>query len=165
MAKRGPPPKPSALLDDGNWRKKKRKNEPKPKVEAPSCPDWLPAEAKEEWNRIVPILIEMKILTGADRVCLENYCLAYGRAVQMQRFIDEHGYSYSTETGFRKYPEVGILEQAQQLMKGFLSEFGLSPASRSRVAATEPENEAAPKDEKFFQGRDTSSKAVLKVIG
>ena len=149
-------------MKDDNWRKKQRKNEPQPKVEAPDCPAWIPQEAKDEWNRIVPILVEMKILTHADRVALTNYCVAYGRAVQAHQFIDEHGFSYSTETGFRKYPEVAILEKAQDQMRAFLQEFGLSPASRSRVAAHEPGNSDVPSDEKFFRGRARNG---MKVVG
>lgn len=158
MAKRGPPPKPSALMADDNWRKKRRKAEPKVEVQELGCADWLPVKAKEEWNRIVPILFEMQILCESDRTCLENYCLAYDRVVNCQKFIDENGYSYSTESGFRKYPEVAILEQAQTQVRAFLSEFGLSPASRSRVAAVEKDPDDVPADEQFFKGRKTTLK-------
>jgi P27 family predicted phage terminase small subunit len=40
------------------------------------APQWLSADAKAEWRRVMPHLIERRILTDADLGGLENYCVA-----------------------------------------------------------------------------------------
>ena len=55
------------------------------------APDWLPADARAEWERIVPILARRKILTEADLGMVEGFCLAAGLVREMQRDIAQHG--------------------------------------------------------------------------
>lgn len=39
--------------------------------EFPPAPEWLDAVAKEEWNRVAPMLSSCKLLTEADTKALE----------------------------------------------------------------------------------------------
>ena len=44
----------------------------------PRAPACLSANAKGGWRRVVPLLIERRILTDADLGVLESYCVAIG---------------------------------------------------------------------------------------
>ncbi len=67
MGRRGPAPKPTVLvLMEGNRGKRPiNKREPKPDEFRHKPPEHLDAQAKKEWNRLVPILTRMKVLTEA----------------------------------------------------------------------------------------------------
>lgn len=161
MGKRGPPPTPTAILEArGSWRAKGRKGEPEVEVKEPPCPGWLPKEAKAEWKRIVPILLNLKVLTEADQAALQNYCLAHSQIVELQRIISKEGYTYEDRGIVKKRPEVGILQNAQKIVKTFLVEFGLSPASRARLGAGAAEEGAKSEDEQFLDGADNGLRVV-----
>jgi P27 family predicted phage terminase small subunit len=138
----GRPPKPTRLrLIQGNPGKRALpKNEPRPVAKAPSCPPWLSKEAKTEWKRIAPKLLRLGLLTEIDRAALAGYCQCWARWREAERAITRHGMTFVTESGYVcQRPEVGISKHARQGMRAFLAEFGMSPASRTRVAASRPE--------------------------
>lgn len=70
MAKRGRKPKPTALkkLEGNPGKRPLNELEPMPRVSMLRCPNWLEPEAKKEWRRLAPVLIDAGILTGADRI-------------------------------------------------------------------------------------------------
>ena len=159
MGRRGPPAKPTATkVLEGTFRKDRaQKHEPKPKLETPSVPNWLNAEAKREWRRIVPLLESLNLMTKPDRAALAGYCQAYSRWRQAERILDAEGLtmSYTTQTGYQIWqarPEVAIAQQSSKLMKAFLSEFGLTPASRTRINAPPPAEEKKDKAKEFMFG-------------
>src|SRR5262245_13906554 len=45
-------------------------------TEMPSAPAWLEAIGREEWNRVVGLLLEMQILSSVDLQPLAAYCQA-----------------------------------------------------------------------------------------
>lgn len=140
---RGRPRKPTYLkVLHGTYRPDRApKNEPQPDPSTPSCPKWLHPEAKREWRRIVPHLERLGLLTQVDRAALAAYCQLYARWWEAERAIKAHGLTQVTESGYvAQRPEVGIANSAIKQMRAYLSEFGLSPASRSRIdAPTAPE--------------------------
>ena len=88
MGRRGPAPLPTKTLElRRSWRAKKRRNEPKPPVEIPTCPSWLDREAKAEWQRVVPQLKRLGIIAKIDRACLAGYYLALRRLKQLKYII------------------------------------------------------------------------------
>lgn len=139
MGRRGPAPKPTHLkIIEGTFRKDRAPaNEPKPKPYVPTCPRWLGHEAKAEWRRIVPELMQLGLLTKIDRSALAAYCGAYEMWYEAKKSLDEAGTLVQvTESGYvAPRPEVGIINSALKTMKAFLAEFGMSPASRTRVNA------------------------------
>lgn len=103
---------------------------------------YLAKEAKAEWRRVAPILIdERKVLTEADLAALENYCIAVGT---MQRASRELNSSTLLIAGKRN-PLSTILLQAQQQQLRAAGELGLTPAARSRATISD----AASDDEDF----------------
>lgn len=132
----GPAPKPTRLKElAGNPGKRPlNQREPKPTEGMPSRPDWLSAEGKREWRRVTRELGAMGLLAKADRAALANYCLWWSVLVDAVRVLKEQGMTFKMPTGYvQQRPEVAIAQKAAMLCKGFLTEFGLTPASRSRI--------------------------------
>lgn len=107
-------------------------------------PDWLPVDARAEWERIVPILTERRILTDADIGTLENYCLAMGQVREMQKEIARLGavqliYKVDKDgtarvINSRKNPAVAVQADAMTRARLLAAELGATPVSRSRPA-------------------------------
>lgn len=100
-------------------------------VVAPSAPAWLASEAKREWRRVVPSLVQRRILTTADLGSLENYCVAIGRVRQVETML---------QAGFT--PELfRAQDKAMTTARQLAAELGLTPVSRSRPAVRESDND------------------------
>jgi P27 family predicted phage terminase small subunit len=101
----------------------------------PDCPDWLDEEAKAEWQRIVPELDAMGLLSRVDRPALAAYCTAWSRWVNAEEQVRKFGpIVKSPERGFpMKSPYLSIADQALEIMRKMMVEFGLTPSSRSRI--------------------------------
>lgn len=99
------------------------------------APDWLSPHARAEWRRVLPILIERKVLTGADYGLLESYCVAYG---QIRTMADEitalpSHFVNSEKGGPRPHPAIRLQHEAMNQARRLAAELGLSPVSRSRA--------------------------------
>lgn len=141
MARRGRPRKPTHLkLLEGTYRPDRAvKNEPRPPVEAPSCPTWLHREAKREWRRVMPQLLAAGLITHLDRAALAAYCQCYAYWWEADRAIKRHGTTQVTDKGYiAPRPEVAMRKSALAEMRRFGAEFGLSPGTRSGVSAAAP---------------------------
>ena len=117
--------KPNIAID----RDAVRKNMPAPK--------WLSADAKAEWNRVFPILLDRKILTVADLGSLENYCVAIGTVREMEKKLQAEGHVFATESGLKRHPATAIQAVAMATARQLAAELGLTPVSRSRPAIRE----------------------------
>lgn len=104
---------------------------------APEAPNWMDADAAKEWKRVLPILIERRILTRADLGSLENYCLAIGQVRQCERHLQEHGHVVDVDGVMKRNPSVGIQSDAMTRSRLLAAELGLTPVSRSRPAIRE----------------------------
>lgn len=145
----GPAPKPTRLkLLAGNPGKRKlNKYEPKPARKAPKCPSHLSKEAKKEWKRIVPELEDLGLLTRVDMAALGAYCAAFGRWVEAEKALKQEGLTVTTPNGHvQKSPWLTIADKALDQLRKYIVEFGLSPASRTKVSAQPKEDT----EEDFF---------------
>ena len=112
------------------------KNEPQPELKIPDCPEHLEGEALKEWNRITVILDNLGLLSEMDRTALAAYCQVYGRWVRAEKAVAANGLTVETTHGnIVQNPEVGIANKALELMRKYLVEFGMSPASRPKVSS------------------------------
>lgn len=147
MGKRGPAPKPTKLKKlQGTYREDRApENEPEPPLGAPACPDWLNDLAKEEWQRIVPDLIEVGLLTKIDRAALAGYCHAWSEWQQMEADIEEEGIDQLTGTGTtQRRPQVMVRDKAIERCYRFAKEFGLTPSSRTGISVPEKRKDSNP---------------------
>jgi P27 family predicted phage terminase small subunit len=122
-------------------------------------PTWIQGEARREWKRIVPELLELGLLTLVDRVALAAYCQAWAELVECTKVLQAEGrlvrepiMSRGEEPQkigekIRKHPIVAMQRDAFARVKVFLAEFGLSPSSRSRVRTISKPTEDDPLQE------------------
>lgn len=99
----------------------------------PKAPTWLSKDARAEWRRIMPLLVERRILTDADLGGVENYCTAIGRVREIERLIQASP-SFDARL-FR------ASDKAMQTARQLAAELGLTPVSRSRPAIRDDEHE------------------------
>jgi P27 family predicted phage terminase small subunit len=150
MGLRGPRPTPTHLkLIRGNpGQRALNKREPMPALPArpPKPPSFLTGYAREEWDRIVVEAFHLKLVTALDLNPLAAYCDAYERwrtaketiAAMGERDPVTHGFIVKTQSGgAAPNPFVLIAQNAARDMVRFASEFGLTPAARSRISAIE----------------------------
>ena len=115
------------------------KAEPRPPRGVPPMPKHLPETARQLWRWLAPRLDDSQVLTKVDGPALELLCDAYAEYRAARAVIEAQGATYGldTEVGgtmVRTRPEVGIAADAWRRMRAMLTEFGLTPASRSKVS-------------------------------
>ena len=155
MAVRGRKPTPTALkvLEGNPGKRKLNEAEPKPKRKAPICPKWLEDEAKKEWKRLAKKMETLGILTEVDMAAFAGYCQAYARWKEAEEFLTLHGPTVRTPSGYwQQVPQVSIANNYLKLMGKFASEFGLTPASRSRIIASAESTESKDEMEQLLGG-------------
>lgn len=152
MGKRGPRPKPTAIKKlEGTYRKDRAPAaEMDPHKGIPARPAYLSKLAAAEWDRVVPQLAELGVLTLVDGGVLEGYCSNYGIAVAMQLKADKTPI-VKTPFGPKTNPAVGEARKAWALARQYAAELGLSPAARTRVSAP-PKPTEEDKTEAFLFG-------------
>jgi P27 family predicted phage terminase small subunit len=98
------------------------------------------------------------MLTPADRTAFAAYCVAYSTHVRAELALrDKPTQAYKTPGGvLRPWPEIQISNQALEKMHRFLTEFGLTPSSRSRLNIDTP---GRPSDDEDFLFGDGGSPA------
>ena len=139
MGQRGPKPTPTALLRRrGSKEVAARKNEPKPAPGAPVCPKHLKGEARAVWNRLVPDLDAVGMLSRVDAGALERYCVMFVRWRECEAVIRADGpvMSMKTENGsdyHQQRPEVGMASKLHGHLKDLETAFGLTPSARARL--------------------------------
>lgn len=102
-------------------------------TDVPCMPSWLPPEAEDEWNRILPDLIKRGVLTATDLGAVESYCLAWGTVRRCQRKLAEEGDTIETKAGPKRHPALQTLQQMMVESRRLSAELGLTPASRSKA--------------------------------
>jgi len=116
-------------------------------------PDFLNDEAIRIWNRLIPMLEEMGLLTLADGDSLALYCQSFARLAECERIINEEGITYKTYTStgelsqIKQRPESRLAKELTMVVNRLGKEFGLSPSARAHLNVQDA-NQNAPKTEK-----------------
>lgn len=103
-------------------------------TKAPPVPAFLSKYAKAEWKRIMPQLIERRVITKADLAGVENYCTCIGiiRQIEVER---------AAVDGVIDVKLFGVLNRAAQTARQLAAEYGLSPTSRQRIGAASTDDD------------------------
>ena len=149
---RKPVPTNLHILNGNPSRKKdlgKKEPKPTPIVKTPKPPPWMNPEGKKAWKRLSPELERLGLLTTADLETFTAACQSYGLWVECEQYLKKHGRTYgytnkAGETNDIARPEVKIGQKALDQFKGLMSEFGLSPAARTRIEVRSPEEDQDP---------------------
>jgi P27 family predicted phage terminase small subunit len=139
-------PKPSALKElTGNPGKAPIQNEPKPPSGYPDAPEWLDDIAMAEWNRLMPILDKMNVITLADRNAVAAYCQSYSMYVKAVEDISRNGFTVEGHRGvMSKNPAVQVQRDSLDQMNRWGAKLGLSPVDRVRLSVTPDDAEDGP---------------------
>lgn len=150
MTMRGKKPIPTNLkiLNGNPGKRPLPKNEPRPApvTKIPSPPSILNAPAKAAWKRLAPELDRLGLLTVSDLETFTVACQSYGIWVECEKYFKQKDpdtgkpygrtYKYTNKNGSTneiERPEVKIGQKAIDHFKAFMTEFGLTPASRTRI--------------------------------
>lgn len=147
MAGRRPKPTKLKLLQGTQRSDRINRQEPDPKPEIPNCPAHIQGEARREWRRITKELGAVGLVTRVDRAAIAAYCEAYGRWTEAVSKLHEKGLLVKAPSGYPILnPYLSIINAALDQMRKFLTEFGMTPSSRTRIhiaRKNEEENDAA----------------------
>lgn len=101
--------------------------------EMPPPPPYLGKYGTAEWNRTGPKLVKAKMLNETDLPAFEAYCLNIDLMIDARIDIKDNGMQVLGHRGYVRNPAIAAFGQASTAIRGFVSEFGLSPSARSRI--------------------------------
>lgn len=148
---RGRKPHPTALkLVNGNpGRRPLNENEPVVPPASTRVPSWLNAEAAEHWPAIAKQLKAAGLLGQIDTHALGLYCEAFARWKHATDQVAKYGPVVKAPSGFPvQSPYLAIANRAHDQLVKLLTEFGMTPSSRSRVHANPDAEDASEKETK-----------------
>lgn len=151
MGLRGPPPTPTAILRMRGSKRAiyDRQGEMQLPLGEPDMPAWLSPEAKKEWRRVAPPLVEAGALAEADRALLAAYCEAWAEFVAARQSLDRSGPLLKDADGaVYPNPYLAIKDRACERLVRLAGHFGLSPATRARIKAMPPQQQGGVKPRK-----------------
>lgn len=151
------PGKPPALRVVGSDQDEARTRKSKsPRLPAP--PKRMSGYARTEWLRLSKDLHAQGLLTHADRAAMEQLCEAYavarrGREILAQQAKEDPDFSglvvATTNGNLIQNPILGVINRASEQVMKITVEFGMTPASRSKVVGREDQREKEPADDYF----------------
>ena len=113
---------------------RENKQAPQPPLGIPEPRVEMDKYAREEWDFITAELKELGVIANIDRAALEIYCVTYSEWRQASEQVKKDGFIITTIKGNDiQNPLVGFCNRKIEIMRRFLSEFGLTPASRAKV--------------------------------
>ena len=148
---RGRKPKPSHLKILQGTARRDRTNTNEPvfkKLTVMRPPTWLSPEAKKSFKVLAKMLTEAGVLQVSDKMVLSLLCEQYQTFLAADKIVKAEGMHYTMPGGqMRVHPAVKIRHDAQQQIRQFAVEFGLTPSSRSRVSVTDVTGSKDPLEE------------------
>lgn len=155
MAGRRPKPTHLRVVTGNPGKRPLNQAEPQPRRELPSPPAHLSPEARVAWGRFAQMLDRIGVLTEADAVALEQMAESYAEVVALRADVAENGrfQTVITKSGDemeRMRPAYTALMDADRRLKGWLVEFGKTPAARSKVKSNGAEQDEARPEAAYF---------------
>ncbi|MGL4571803.1 MAG: phage terminase small subunit P27 family [Clostridium sp.] len=107
-----------------------------------TCPKTLDKEGKKEWKRVLKFYDEgKKGFENIDIKALERYCSCYSDVLKFSKLLDESGYIITSSNGYpQQHPFCQLKRNAEQEMRNWMKELGLTPASRVRMDKNKSSN-------------------------
>lgn len=104
------------------------------------------AVARKCWQRLVPLLFDSGIYTEIDRDALMGYCFSYQEWIDAIDKVKRSGTIIKVEIApgrfqYQRHPFFNVANISFKKMLTLMSEFGMTPSTRSRLKAGE-----APKE-------------------
>jgi P27 family predicted phage terminase small subunit len=143
-------PTPTAIkkLQGNQGHRPLNANEPTAPAGVPEMPRGMPKAARREWVRMCADLMTLKVLTVVDGKGLMAYCLAYADCEASEKQCEKKGRWIEEPIVSKDGQVVGYKNKmapwfatkyiALKTMRTFLIEYGLTPASRSKLKMDKP---------------------------
>lgn len=113
------------------------RNEPKPvkkiSIEA-AAPDTLSEQAKKNWQFVLENE-GVAWVAKCDQATLEQYCELWADIRKCDERVRSDGHFIYVKGALREHPAIKLKAKLVPVFRSIASELGLTPASRSRVAA------------------------------
>ncbi|MDZ4779845.1 MAG: phage terminase small subunit P27 family [Planctomycetia bacterium] len=154
---RGRKPKPTHLkmLAGNPGKRPLNKHEPVVDKAFPPCPERLQGKAREAWERFSQELSRCGVGTNLDAVALELLCECYAAHQEAAEQVAKLGPVWIEKQAPGKLPKFSyspfwvIQKNEHKKLVALLTEFGMTPSSRSRVVADNPYPDSNPKAKYF----------------
>lgn len=92
--------------------------------------------AKEEWDRVAPILAAKKVFTDLDYECLLDYCYLVARHREVERIINEAGETaIGDHNKVVRHPLSSVANALRIAKLASMKQLFLTPASRNAAIA------------------------------
>lgn len=124
----------SVKIAEGNRGKRKLTGDDfQPEAAEPERQKGLSFAARREWAFMVPYLLDRGVLTVVDGKALAAYCETYAQAEKALKMLNEQGAVVLIGGRSKTNPWFKVYKDTIAVMKSYLTEFGLTPASRARI--------------------------------
>lgn len=132
-------PKPTALKVVSGTTRGKAAEAAKPRFNGAKPPAFLSDRAAQHWPELADLLADMGVLADGDLIALGLLCETLSEWIEARDTVARDGATYEavTEAGavmHRAHPAVAQRADAARRVQSLLSEFGLTPSSRAKVA-------------------------------
>lgn len=109
--------------------------EPQPELytDMPPPPIWLGMYGRQEWERVGPTLLNLRLLSDADFLTFGAYCAAVDLMIESKLDVDKNGTTIRGARGEVRNPALASFGQAITAMRALATEFGMTPSSRARM--------------------------------
>ena len=135
----GRKPKPPALRALTGGKTRPQAGSSSARLSDRTPPAFLSDHAAQHWPALADLLADMGVMADGDRLALALLCEALAEWIEAGQTIAQHGATYEavTEAGavmHRAHPAVAQRADAARRVQSLLSEFGLTPSARAKVA-------------------------------
>lgn len=130
----GRKPKPTRMKEiQGNPGKRKLNgDEPKPTLPV-KRPRGMAARPRKVWDEIAPDLERVGVMTGWDTFALRLLAEHYSVAIEAVEELRADGLTVDGRDGPKKHPAATVFKENAQAALRVMTEFGMTPSSRSRL--------------------------------
>lgn len=123
---------------------RENKNAPKANGRCPDAPDYFDDDELQKWHELTDDLQTMGIMSSDCREQMIAYCTAYAGYMQCRREVEKEGMVIDSKDGSKRNPRMTDLHKFLEQMNRLRPEFGLTPASRSKLVSMKSDEEENP---------------------
>ena len=98
-------------------------------------PEWLPARAKEHWERFYNAADSVREIVPADIMDLASLVDAWAEYQEIRTYLQEEGNTYDTDEGPELRPEYWLMSEACKRAFEGMNRFGMTPMGRAEMGA------------------------------
>lgn len=149
MGRRGPPAIPTTLSVASGSKRAQNPLEPKSPAGVPEAPDWLPKEARGDYEQFGRTLSELGVVTKSDALMLGLLADSVSHYRACTAKVHAEGFVDDAHRGAKSKVELQQLHKFRDAILRLGREFGLSPSARVGLI-DQAELEQRERDRQYF---------------